>query len=268
VKRERATALLKDLVDRAVGDAWPTRLISAVYVFGSYARGSVEPGDVDVAVDIDRTDDEWVSHFISSFSYGRDPYAVLRMALRGRARSIEILFERQVGHDDVPMTQIWRRGESVQTAFERIDRIAPDPTAGRAPRDAMPPAFEGLEQRLPRYLRQELMDLIDEKVLIVDRLELSDREFTGDRVVQHHVDRRWTSGSVLRRAAQAALAYLDERGVDLRTVHLHGTDIVRGTRRLTSSVSASGTSLRGWTAWKSTPDSSGSRSFIPPQSSR
>ena len=97
MKRDRATTLLKDLVHRAAADEWPARLVTAVYVFGSYARGSLEPRDVDVAVDIDRSDDEWTSHFIGSFSYGRDPYTVLRVALRGRLRSVEILFERDHG---------------------------------------------------------------------------------------------------------------------------------------------------------------------------
>ncbi|WP_254708112.1 nucleotidyltransferase domain-containing protein [Streptomyces lunaelactis] len=33
------------------GGSWPLELVDAVYVFGSYARGALEPGDVDVAVD-------------------------------------------------------------------------------------------------------------------------------------------------------------------------------------------------------------------------
>lgn len=115
----------------------------AGHVFGSYARGGFEPGDVDVAIDIDRHEREWRSHFISGMSCGRDPYAALRMALRGRTRSIEILFERHTGHDDVPMTIVWRRGET--PAFERIDGITPDPSAGRAARDAtLCPPLKGL----------------------------------------------------------------------------------------------------------------------------
>jgi hypothetical protein len=48
-------------------------------------------------------------HFLHSLSYGRDPYATLRVALGGRRRALSLLFERE-GHDDVPMMLIWRRG--------------------------------------------------------------------------------------------------------------------------------------------------------------
>ncbi|MGH3763063.1 nucleotidyltransferase domain-containing protein [Actinophytocola sp.] len=65
-------------------------LFQSVHVFGSYARGAFDPGDVDVAVDIDR-DDRWRQHFISSLANGRDPYPVLRVALRGRRRGIELI---------------------------------------------------------------------------------------------------------------------------------------------------------------------------------
>lgn len=161
-------------------------------------------------------------------SCGRDPYAALRMALRGRTRSIEILFERHTGHDDVPMTIVRRRGETLETAFERIDGITPDPSAGRAARDAMLPAFEGLEHWLPRYVLQELIQLIEARILLVDRLDLPIGQIIGERVVGPHLDRRWTSASNLRRAAEASLSHLHERGIDLHTGHLQGVDIVDG----------------------------------------
>jgi hypothetical protein len=223
MKRDRATTLLEELVRRAMGEDWPVELVQAVYVFGSYARGAVEPGDVDVAVDLKR-DDRWTSHSMTSMEYGRDPYAVLRQALRGHARGVSILFQRHEGHDDVPMTLLWRRGEPVDIAVDRVHAIPVDPTAGPAPRGAMLDCFEGLDRWLPRYLRQELIAFIDDEAINVEQVALDDADI-ADPSVRDLVEARWSVTSHLRRAARAALAHLESRGIDLRTVHLHGQHI-------------------------------------------
>ncbi|WP_020499069.1 hypothetical protein [Sciscionella marina] len=154
MKRERATTLLEELIRRTAGAGWPVQLVETVYVFGSYSRGATEPGDLDVAVDIQRTD-QWVEHFVACLFEGRDPYSELRQALRGRTRSVSILFERRHDHDDVPMNLLWRRGEPLELAVQRIHTIPVDPTAGRASRDAMPACFEGLDKWLPRFMRRK-----------------------------------------------------------------------------------------------------------------
>lgn len=155
---------------------------------------------------------------------GRDPYALLRQALRGKKRRIEILFEREHGHDDVPMTLLWQRGESLDAAFARLDAIQVDTEAGRAPRDAMLPCFEGLEHWVPRYLREELIGLINDNAITVEQIMLPDTE-PADLWIRDYIDDRWSEGSPFRRAANAALAYLESLGVDLHTVHLHGRDV-------------------------------------------
>lgn len=223
MKRERATALLVELLQRAAGEGWPVVLVEAVYVFGSYSRGAVEPGDLDVAVDLKR-DDRWTRHFVRSMEYGRDPHSGLRQALRGRSRGVSILFERTYGHDDVPMTLLWQRGEPLEVAIERVHAIPVDPSAGRAPRDAMLSCFDGLDHWLPRFVREELKELIDEGVITVEQIALADAEI-ADPWIRDVVDRRWSSDSPLRRAALAALAHLESQGIDLHTVYLHGRDV-------------------------------------------
>lgn len=224
MKRKQATALVDDLLRRAQGTEWPLELVRTVYVFGSYARGALEPGDVDIAVDIDRDNDRWRSHFIHSMSYGQDPYTALRVALRGRSRSVSILFEPHSGHDDVPMTMLWQRGESLDSALASLHAVQPDSTAGRAPRDAMLPCFDGLDKWIPRFLRQELEVLIEDQVITVEQITLADAE-PHDLSICDHINGRWVASSPLRRAAHAALSYLESHRVDLHAVHLHGEDI-------------------------------------------
>lgn len=157
-------------------------------------------------------------------SYGRDPYSVLRTALRGRKRGVSFLFEPYDGHDGVPMTLLWKRGESVDTAIARLRAILVDLAAGRAPRDAMLPCFEGLDHWLPRYLREELIELINDNAIALEQVALVDAE-VEDPSIRRQIHRRWSVTSPLRRAAHASLAYLDGRGIDIRAAHLHGRDL-------------------------------------------
>lgn len=59
MKRERATRLLADMITRLEGGDWPLGLVEEVYVFGSYARGALEPNDVDVVIE-HGTDKRWL----------------------------------------------------------------------------------------------------------------------------------------------------------------------------------------------------------------
>lgn len=223
MRRTRATELLELVLRQAQGNEWPITLIREIHVFGSYARGALEPADVDVAVFRDR-DEKWTHHFVECLSYGRDPYSPLRTALRGRRRGISFLFDPEHGHDDIPMTLLWKRGQPLEKSLERLHSIAPDPAAGRAPRDAMAPCFEQLDHWLPRFVREELLELVENGVVTVDQVILEDTQIS-DPEIRFDVDQRWKDTSPLRRAAHAALAHLEGRGVDIHGVHLHGQDV-------------------------------------------
>jgi hypothetical protein len=82
VRRDRATELLIEMLRRLdARGGWQLDVVQELYLFGSYARGALNPGDVDVAVEFDHEHPEWKQHFLTSFSYGGDPHATLRMAL-------------------------------------------------------------------------------------------------------------------------------------------------------------------------------------------
>lgn len=90
MKRARATELLEEMLRHldASGD-WPLNLVDAVYLFGSYTRGALEPNDFDVAVDF-RQDEQMRERFVAYLvSSGRDPRIDLR---QWRRRGVQFQF--------------------------------------------------------------------------------------------------------------------------------------------------------------------------------
>lgn len=72
MKRERGTRLLADMIDRLEGGVWPLGLVEEVYVFGSYARGALEPKDIDVVVE-HGTDKQWLNDSSTPPATARTP---------------------------------------------------------------------------------------------------------------------------------------------------------------------------------------------------
>ncbi|MEU7489605.1 hypothetical protein [Streptomyces sp. NPDC042319] len=196
-----------------------------VLVFGSYARGALNPADVDVIVE-HRTDDRLTSEFVHALSYGRDPSASMKRALKGTSRGLQIHFRERktLEAEGFELTPLWTRGEPIATARTRLAAITPDPTAGRAPRDHMLDAFEGIDRWVPRPARVVLTDMVDRKAATVRQLQLADAE--PDAPEARQALRRWSETSPLRRAAAAALSHLESAGYALTDVYLHGEPVI------------------------------------------
>ena len=91
MKRQKATELIPQVLSRAIQGDWPASLVTEIRVFGSYMRGALEPGDVDLAYVMDgRGDKRWEQHFLDSLFGGADSQAVLRKSLRGSSRSVSL----------------------------------------------------------------------------------------------------------------------------------------------------------------------------------
>lgn len=109
MQRERALRLTEGVLECLAGgqDVWPLRLIEEVYVYGSFARGALQPGDVDLDVEFNHPDEQWQAEFVQGLSYGYDARRVFKQALVGRKRGVQFTYDR---HDsaDFPMTLLWR----------------------------------------------------------------------------------------------------------------------------------------------------------------
>lgn len=224
VKRERAALLLEHVL-RALDDRqddWPVSLVTGLYVFGSFARGAVEPHDVDLNVEFEG-DERWMGHFISCLSYGRDPHSPIRRMLTDGKRGCQFQFN-FLDRADFDMTLLWRRADTLQTALERLNAIQADPAAGRASRDAMLPQFEGLDRWMPLAYREAISGAVSNGAVTLERCILQDGTISSTTALDH-VSYRWKRTSPLYRAASAVVADWERRGIDPCQGHLHGSDI-------------------------------------------
>ena len=228
MRRERGIALLTTvLTSAAQANDRPLSMLDEIHVFGSFARGALEPHDVDVDVEF-TTDWEFASDMARSMSRGQDPCAPIRHALIGRQRGIQFQFQelRTLTSDGIETTLLWRRGDSLTTALARLHAIEPDSTASRAPRDAMLPAFDGIDQWVPRPAREMLSAWSSAGAITVQRIDLPEAR-ARNTLIRDTITRRWSETSPLRHAAHAALARLEQQGIQAKAVHLHGRDLVR-----------------------------------------
>jgi hypothetical protein len=202
LKRDRATQLLEEMLERLVAGGEWLDLVDDVYVFGSYARGAPEPGDVDVAVEY-TPDERAGAHFARALATGADWSASFRRALRGKRRGLQFTFQqadRLAREPGFELHQIYHRGDTLDRAAARLRDIHVDPAAGRSERDAMVPEFVGLDDKLILPVRKALIDLKQRGAVQIDRLELADGEPIHPRV-RRIVDMRWRSqNSPARRA--------------------------------------------------------------------
>lgn len=105
MKRQKATELVLQVLERAVAGTWPANLATEIRVFGSYMRGALEPQDVDLAYKFKGFDDpRWRDHWHDKFFAGQDPMATVRKSLRGTSRGISLtLLEADgAGYEDIP----------------------------------------------------------------------------------------------------------------------------------------------------------------------
>ncbi|GAA2679565.1 nucleotidyltransferase domain-containing protein [Streptomyces lunalinharesii] len=225
MKRERATTLVNDMLDRLEEGGWPLDLIDEILVFGSYARGALNPSDVDLVVE-HRRDDRLTSEFLHALSYGRDPSASMKRALKSSSRGLQIHFgeRKTLEAEGFALTPLWNRGEPIDAARARLAAITPDPAAGRAPRDHMLEAFDGIDRWVPRPVRITLTELVDRKAATIRQLQLPDAD--PAHPAAHEALTRWTDTSPLRRAAAAALAHLEATSRPLDSVYLNGEPVI------------------------------------------
>jgi len=118
--------MLREMLDRLEQDTWPVNLVEEIYLFGSYIRGALEVGDMDVVVQ-HTTDERWRQDSLNAMFSGRDSYVGMRQALRGRRRSVSFQFQDRsaLEGEGIELLLLWRRDEPIDLARRRLAAILP-----------------------------------------------------------------------------------------------------------------------------------------------
>lgn len=148
--REKATTALSALLETICAGGAHASCITAVYVFGSYARGALTVGDVDVDIEYDAKLDPAVDkELLDNLVVGRDWNTPFRKALNP-SRALQVLFGRLEMIAE-PML-IYRRVTHWPKHSRASRRSRPIPT--RAARSAIPCIRRSSRSRTTSHGRQ------------------------------------------------------------------------------------------------------------------
>jgi len=188
--------------------------VCEVWVFGSYARGALDVGDVDLAVEFDQTKDEAGVWFATLMAGGFDHLGALRRELRGNQRALELHFNElgDLRKEGFELRLLWRRGDSLEQARARLAALAPDASAQRAPRDSVHPLLAEVEKLIPRPARQEFSIFMWAGWLDAKLVELPPEQ-AANPVTRRRFAEQWTESNPRFRAAHAVASYLEHEGI-------------------------------------------------------
>ena len=215
MKRSEATKRIGALVESLVGgEGQYVRRVREVWIFGSYARGALEVGDVDLAVEFDQTKDEAGRWFATLMAGGFDHLGALRRELRGNQRALEIHLNEldDVRKEGFEPHLLWGRGDSLEEARARLAALAPDPSARRAARDTVHPLLADVEKLIPRLARQEFSLFMWAGWLDAKLIELPPQQ-AASPVTRRRFAEQWSRSNPRFRAAHAVASYLEREGI-------------------------------------------------------
>lgn len=215
MKRSEATRRIEGLLDRVTtADGRYLQRVREVWIFGSYARGALVVGDVDLAIEFDQTGDEAGRWFATLLAGGFDHLGALKRELRGNQRVLELHLNElaELREEGFELHLLWTRGDSFETARDRLGALAPDASAGRATRDTVHPLLLGVEKLVPRPARQEFSVLMWAGWLDSKLIDLTDQE-AKNPVTCRRFGRQWSITNPRFRAAHAVASYLEQDGI-------------------------------------------------------
>jgi hypothetical protein len=120
--------MIRQVVERAIEvnaeeDGGPA--VTAIHVSGSYADGAPDVGDVDLAIEYDTLD---FQTDVAMFPLGRGPLVALHPRLLTGLDGVSPFWG--LDEDDAVMGRrpliVWRRGEPVERAIDRLANIPMD----------------------------------------------------------------------------------------------------------------------------------------------
>jgi hypothetical protein len=219
MKRSEATRRIAELLRRVSegGDLY-LDAVEEVSVFGSYVAGAFAPNDIDLSVGFRDGSGEIAEEQIQRMFAGRNAETPFLQALRGSQRGMNIILnareqlERQGGFEFIAL---WRRGDSIDVALERLHAIRSDPDAGTAPREHVHPAIAGFEKNTLIEARIRLIELDQEGKVRIRRLDIDRNREPRDDELRRQAGWGYSASSPRWHATRALLAYLEAEGLSM-----------------------------------------------------
>jgi predicted nucleotidyltransferase len=211
MKRSEATKRINGVLGRVVsGEGRYLPRVREVWVFGSYARGALEVGDIDLAVEFDQTEDEAGRWFATLMAGGYDHLGALRRELRGNQRAPEIHINEleDLRKEGFEPRLLWRCGDSLEGAQARLAALVPNAKAGRASRDTVHPLLADVEMLIPRPGRQEFSLFMWAGWLDAKLVQLPPEQ-AANAVTRRRFADQWSEANPRFRAAHAVASDLE-----------------------------------------------------------
>lgn len=260
IDRGRATRKLRDVLVRAASGTGESASIRTISVMGSYARGALRVGDIDLTIEVDDPRDERSARLDDFYTLirGRNPDGALLRELRCSGSSIVSpvvvhMFREQrepippeqwrddlgpdyqlaappsLGHivTNQPMAGpshvLYVRGDSVATALDRLAAIKEDPSASRFERSTGVPMLDDLIDHVGVAVQYKLADLVKSGGLNLEAVVLESGVDSPDPVVRFEAERGQLPGGKARRSAVvAAIDHLLRSGVEAHRISMRG----------------------------------------------
>jgi hypothetical protein len=189
------------------------KCVASIGVFGSFARGAAEVGDVDLAVEIDTRRDQDINRKqLDRIVTGADLWSGWQTALGARSPILEIHFERALAKES--MILLYAAGDPLPVCQDRIRALATTQDGARTPRHwehAKTTSLQGLEHHFG-FTTASLDLLVARAAVTIERLDLIDTaDSRPPRGLSWSAQHRLQSGHA--RTIRAALAYLDQLNV-------------------------------------------------------
>jgi predicted nucleotidyltransferase len=190
MKREQFTAKLVRIIETIRAGATPAP-VRAVYIFGSYSRGALQPGDLDIIVvhapptrkhleSLAQRLERNCTSFTEQLIKVRAWFEVdMRAALRKPGEKVQVILTQDLD-DFLRMPSVIKRedlvllwSEAEQDYMSKLQAIRPNPSAGRSPRDHIV-ELKRLNDNVSAM--QRIVGMIEQGELVFERLPIGEIE--------------------------------------------------------------------------------------------
>lgn len=221
MKRNIATERLTEMLGNLHRDCPFESSISEVWVFGSYAKGSPTPGDIDLEVILDPDETYEKQRAEAIFSKTRRPEGQIYDHLFGRRRCFHMTFGKERFYEDLGHRLLYRRGDTAEMSLHRLTAIKENPELIKEARTV--PELSELAGRIPTWELTELSALVSGGWVQAESIAIPPPP--AGTAAPGSISRNYAKSSPLVRSALAGILELERRGARRNRMMVMGSRV-------------------------------------------